>query len=299
MSTPGDTGPLTLPGSTPAQSYYLPALQHAILSREHERQLLTQAQAGDRPALDTLIRHNQRLVYKESRRAFERGLAGDLDLLDLVQFGNLGLLYAIRKFDLTLPHKLSTYAVPWIRLYIERGGRAYGHLLDVGINKSLHLARVRRAAVAYYQRYERWPTPEELVPLTGLSPALVQEALAYDTTAVYSLDTHAGGSPDAPIPLLEVLPDDTPDTDTLALANLQAEAMLTALEALPPDLRQVLELRYGLNGYAGKPHNYREIGLLIGCSRTWAQKLETDALELLRAVIDPPEEPLNKTIPLP
>lgn len=267
--------------STIAHVLYTDTLHHPLLDKKTERRLLSQAQAGDMDALNFLAEHNQRLIYKESQRAWRKGLAGDLDMLDLAQFGNIGLLMAIRKFDLSTPYKLSTYAVPWIRQAIERGARAHGHPLGVGINKSLHLERVRRVAGQFYQQFARWPTPAELVEHSGLSAELVTEASVHERAVVHSLEdevTYKGRE----YALLETLADENalaPDAE--AEARLETEGLHQALAALPELLRRVLELRYGLNDHSGKRHNYREIGALVGCSRTWAQKLEQDALTLL------------------
>lgn len=277
------TGPLN------ALTLYQTALHHPLLDRKTERRLLTLALSGDLPALDLLCIHNQRLVYREALRVENTGLAGELELLDLIQLGNLGLLKAIHKFDLTRDNKLSTYAVPWIRLEIERGARARGHPLDIGINKSLHLARVRRCAAALYQQTEHWPTPAELATHTGLSLALVLEALTFDRLTLHSLNTtpHEDDTLDA---LHDLTPDpDAPNPETEALTTLALQTMQTAVAALPLPLRTVLEMRYGLNGYP-HPHNYRTIGKHLGFSRTWAQKLETDALTLLKNTLNNPPE---------
>lgn len=274
------TGPL----SSLAFEVYRDALAHAVLDRKAERKLLTLALAGDEAALNTLVAHNQRLIYREALRVENMGLAGELELLDLIQYGNLGLLKAIRKFDLSRDNKLSTYAVPWIRVEIERGARGKGQPLDPGINKSVHQAHVRRAAVGFYQTTEHWPTPAELVEATGLSLAIVLDALTYEKLSFLSLKITTGDGPgsDPGIPIEETIPDlEAPDPETEATANLEHATLQAAVATLPPPLRDVLEMRYGLNGYQ-HPHNYRAIGQALGFSRTWAQKLETDALLTLK-----------------
>ena len=270
--------------TTLSHLYYTPHLHHSILDRPTERRLLEAAQAGDSDALDDLMAHNQRLVYKEALRAWNKGLGGDLDLLDLVQFGNLGLLQAVRKFDLSTPHKLSTYAMAWVRLYISRGASGYG----LGVSRSIHLARVRRAATGYYQRHESWPSELELVELTGLSLALVREALHTEKMRFASLD--AAG--DHNLPAHETIPYDGEPVPDLVEAGERASRVLAILQTLPDLHRRGVELRYGLNGYAGRAHTCHEIGVLLGFSRTWAQMLEKQALEMLRERLNDPGETL-------
>ena len=278
------TGPLP----SLAFDVYAPSLSHAVLDRKTERRLLTLIHAGDQVALNTLVAHNQRLIYREALRVQNMGISGELELLDLIQYGNLGLLKAIRKFDLSRDNKLSTYAVPWIRVEIERGARGKGQPLDPGINKSVHLAHVRRAAATLYKNTERWPTPAELVEMTGLSLAIVAEALTYDKLAFLSLKITTGDGPgtEPGLPLEELIPDPNAlNPETEAAANLEHATLQAAVATLPPPLRDVLEMRYGLNGYQ-HPANYRTIGKRLGFSRTWAQKLEVDALNLLKTAFN-------------
>jgi RNA polymerase sigma factor (sigma-70 family) len=136
MNTPPNHAQVTARGI-----YNETSLRHALLSAERERELLIKAQAGDAAAFDEIVNANQRLVA---------GIAGRylwitsacIDYLDLIQYGNEGLLKAITKYDPARGMRFSTMAVPWIRLYVRRFGLVNSTTITPSFRASEDLARV-------------------------------------------------------------------------------------------------------------------------------------------------------------
>jgi len=249
---------------------------HPTLRRDEERALLRRARAGDRQAQDLLLRHNQRLVFSMARRILP--LAGDQEILDLVQWGNMGLLRAIEKWDEHNTNTFTTYAFWWIKLYIRRFGLNHGNTIRLSHCGDDARQTIRRAIARLYQQLRREPTPAEIAAETGLSPARVNEILPM-LAPVGSLDAPCGDDDNAA--LVDLLPGaSSPEHQVerkLLLANV-----IASLPNLTPNQAQVIRLLYGIGC---PPLTQNEVARRMGVSHTRVQQIERQAIASLQRIL--------------
>lgn len=251
-------------------------LDHAILTGEAERALLRRAASGDLDAIDAISAANQRLVMKIALRYYHAGMAGDLDIMDLVQAGNIGILEAIRRFDASRNVKFCTYAAWWIRALIRRAGLTNGAVIVRSSRQGELDFKVHQARSRLYSILGRDPRPDELAARAGVSRKLVDRTMRMMQQTV-SLDIE----PPNDHPLAEILATHD-DTAGEAEQKLEIEQLRRAIAALTPREIRIISWRFGLNPDE-EPLTLSEIGRRLGISRQRVQTIEQNALERLRA----------------
>jgi RNA polymerase primary sigma factor len=253
-------------------------LRHELLTADEERSLLESATAGDRSAVALLVEKNQRLVMHLALKYYSAGMTGDLDLLDLVQYGNLGLLEAIRRWDSRKNVRFSTYATWWIRAVVRRSGLTRGATVSRSVRQGEQASKIHRARGRLHTRLGREPHTGEIAGESRLAPAIVVNVLPL-LSSVLSLDYEDDDRPS----LLEFCPS-TEDTAGDVERSLVRARLQDALDDLPPAWRRVLVMRYGYVEDA--PIAFKEIGRRLGFSRNRAQEIERLALARLRAALE-------------
>ncbi len=258
--------------------YLSRARRHRLLSRQEEAALSRRIRhQGDEAAWEELVQCNLRLVVSIARRYVGQGL----ELADLVQEGNLGLMRAARGFDADFGTKFSTYATWWIKQAI---GRAVSNKASF-IRLPVHAADEERAINGARNRLQattgREPSVEELSEFVGKSVREVAEVLSARKTVV-SYDAPIG--PEEEGALSELLADEGgSDAEEVFMEDALKGCVQDLLARLPERERRVVELRYGLDG-GGRCATLGEVGEEIGVTRERVRQIQNTALRRLRSI---------------
>jgi len=224
---------------------------------------------------EQMVRAHLRLVISIAKK-YRRN--SSLDLLDLVQEGNLGLMHAIEKFNYRRGVKVATYAVWWIRQAITRAIADQGRTIRIPVHMTETAAKVLRERRRLYQSAGTNPGTKEVAERTGLSDTRVDQVLSIVQEPI-SLDVPLGEDGDATLGDL-IATVDGPDPHAAAEASALQSAVAEAIGDLTPREQRVLRLRFGLGG-AGD-HTLEEIGKEFGVTRERIRQIEMKALEKLR-----------------
>ena len=221
-----------------------------------------------------LVQANLRLVVATARHYQRRGVP----LLDMVQEGNLGLMRAADKFDYRRGYRFSTYAGWWIKQAIERALLYQGRIVKMPVHLADSRRKVLRSRKALSQENSREPSPEEIAEHSGLPLAKVK-AVRDLSMEPLSLDAPIDEEGDARYG--DFLASDGMTPDEALTQRRMLEQTHDLLEGLTPREREVLRLRYGLDGETD--HTLEEIGRSFSLSRERIRQIESKALEKLRS----------------
>lgn len=257
----------------------LSTLRHALatptLDPDAERVLLREVAAGSQRALAKLIHAHLRLVVAIAREHARFGVAID----DLVGEGNLGLVQAAARFDVTRGTRFAAYAAWWVRAYIREHTLKNRRIVAMPSTRNARrlTSRLRRTEAALTQRLGCAPTPQQIADELGVSPedvTMVDRALAGRDVAV-------GDGPDELGPGLELADGGASPEEQLAERQSearQAARLRAAMAKLTPRERDVLE-RHAL---AGEGASFAKIGRSIGLSRERARQIDAIARRKVR-----------------
>jgi RNA polymerase primary sigma factor len=247
--------------------------KYPLLTAAEEVELAKRIERGDVEAKERMINSNLRLVISIAKRY----QGHDLPLLDLIQEGIIGLLRAVEKFDWRRGFKFSTYATWWIRQAVQRGVANKSRTIRIPVHISEREQKLRRADRDLRARLGRDPTDEEVAKEAKL-PLEQMHEVRRAARAVTSLDRPVGEGDASHGDL--VASEHAPPPEEEVRVTLGTEALHRALGELPDREREVLKLRYGLDGDVD-PASLEEIGRRLGITRERVRQIEADALAKL------------------
>lgn len=261
--------------SEPLQIYLREIGQIPLLEEAEERELGKRIAAGDESARERLAEGNLRLVVSLAKHYVGRGV----QLLDLIQEGNMGLMHAAEKYDYTKENRFSTYASWWIKEAMQRAIDQQSREIRVPVHVAENMKRVQKAAKELQQELGRDAAPEEIAKKLGnLTEEDVKNILTYLQNPV-SLETPVGE--DGENSLGDMVEDKREATPEEAMNVLvEQEEVKELLEQLSDREQQVIRLRYGLGNE--KTHTLEEIGDILGVTRERVRQIEARAMEKLR-----------------
>ncbi len=248
--------------------------KESLLTTEEEVELAQRIKAGDRAALDRLVKANLRFVVSVAKQYQNQGLS----LQDLINEGNLGLVKAAQRFDETRGFKFISYAVWWIRQSILQAVAEQARIIRLPMNQVGALAKVKKAVSMLEQKLERRPTVKEIADAVDLPEDKVDQLMSLNSRAV---------STDAPIDdqddtnFLDIyVTEDEVQTDSAVEKESTSRAIRRSLDMLNEKERTIICMYFGLG--STREYSLEEIAMKLNISRERTRQIRDRALKRLK-----------------
>ena len=248
--------------------------KESLLTTEEEVELAQRIKAGDRTALEKLVKANLRFVVSVAKQYQNQGLS----LQDLINEGNLGLVKAAQRFDETRGFKFISYAVWWIRQSILQAVAEQARIIRLPMNQVGALAKVKKAVSMLEQKLERRPTVKEIADAVDLPEDKVDQLMSLNSRAV---------STDAPIDdqddtnFLDIyVTEDEVQTDSAVEKESTSRAIRRSLDMLNEKERTIICMYFGLG--STREYSLEEIAMKLNISRERTRQIRDRALKRLK-----------------
>lgn len=253
--------------------YFKDVSKQPMITPEEEIELTKQIRAGDKAAIDKLVRANLRFVISVAKQYQNKGLT----LVDLIQEGNIGLIEAAKRYDETRGFKFISYAVWWIRQSIIHAISEQCRTIRIPMNQVVYINKINKASEKFEQENGRKPSVEELAQATELDSNKILLTLASVNKAV-SLDTPF--SDEEAGCLLDVIPNEnSSETDEYSSRNDLSDSIEFVLSKLPFRERDILRMSFGI-GMCVMQNEEIADRFGIGCERV--RQIQKEALNKLK-----------------
>jgi RNA polymerase primary sigma factor len=264
--------------SSPLQIYLHDINDTPLLTADEERELAERVAMGDPSAREHMVKANLRLVVNIARGYLGKGL----NLEDLIEEGNLGLMRAVEGFDAMMETRFSTYASYWIKQSIRRAVMNNGKPIRLPAYMVSLLSKWKRAQAVLADRLGRTPTPDEIGKALRLSKRKI--GIVAKAIKVNNLSPHSETPSDEGPALDDVLTDDrSKAAETQLIESDDLDRILEYISALDDREAMVIRMRFGLDSY--DPMTLREVGENLGLTRERVRQLEKEAMQQLIASV--------------
>ncbi len=280
--------PITASSMRALNLYFRDVGRYPLLSAAQEKTLSRKARRGDSGARELMIASNLRLVVSMARRFMGRGL----DLDDLIEEGNLGLITAVERYDPEKGFRFTTYAAWWIRLGIAKGLAEQSKTLKIPLHVMRTLHRYLEKERCLALELGRFPSNDEVCQAAGFGPRR-SRSVSELMRGIKSLDEEAVGEAGRALSLLERTPA-SPTLEEVLQRQMESKNLEDLMGKLSEREKLVLRIRYGFMD--GTPRSLNRTGMFLGVSRERVRQIEQRALRRLREWVEEEEQRGQKDI---
>jgi len=259
-----------------AQLYFKEIGFSPLLNAKDEYDLSINTQRGNQEARKQLIESNLRLVVKIARHYIP---SSNIDFLDLIEEGNLGLMRAVEKFKPELGYRFSTYATFWINHFIGRAIKNQSRIIRLPIHIDAELNVYNRTARALAKDLEREPTSQEIANVLEQTPEKINK-LSILQQKTSSLDAPIFTDESSATLSDSIVDQNNPDPSVILHETKTKELIGAWLQKLEPTPREVIKRRFGLDDY--EKQTFEQIGKELGIHHEKARHIHINALKKLR-----------------
>ena len=243
-----------------------------MLSHEEQSELADKAQKGDKKAQDKLVNANLRFVVNVAKKYQNHGL----DLTDLLNEGNLGLLTAVEKFDSSKGYHFISYAVWWIRQSILKAVCEKSRPIRLPLNRANELVQIEHARKTLGHKKTEQQEYEEIGKMLNMEPSHVREMINISRDMI-SLDAEINDGENNHAKIGDFFEDDTYDRpEEKAIDNAMKNDINNIVDSLKPNEAKIIRMRFGLNGY--KPMSLKEVGEICDLTKERIRQIEKNAI---------------------